>query len=1223
MAFLPRPDVGRSTYPMVNRARAEGREKDWLRWLGEQVPDAPTVFVGPIAAGEKVVASTRSPVFQFLRSEYSDALAVEMEGRGFLEAVYSNPGVDALVIRGISDLIENKSSVETTGSQEMAARNASAFGFQILASLAGEPASVEVPDITLAAAQVREALDPHVLPRIERAIVSDKLIPAVLRGVRDSRQRVVCIVGPAGYGKSTILGTMYDDLVREGISWVSLVRCNDIALGFENSVEGLDQALGEAASGRRGSIAQIARVVAQVRGRGVLLIDTLDLLLSERLVAPLRGVLLRLAETGTTVVLTCRDFEYNAFLEPSTDKLPGLSTSIDRYNVPPFSTEEVKLAAIAFVNSQPELSQQTRNETFANGIVRLSTDNRPLQEITHNPLLLGMLCELFGRDGSVPRDLSVNRLYAEYWRRKVTASRKHGPGSAVAMRKEQYCLRIARALYQLSDDRLLESLYESDLDTHLDETLAAARAELLSDDVLDYVQQTGRTRFFHQTFLEYAIARWLVTESGKPERDALFGRVRSAESGIHWWPIVRQVLTSVEEGEFDRLVDILDLSRIEAFRSAALAAAARLEGNRVSRLLSLALTLGSQHQKALFLALHSTASVVRRETWHAILLLLEHGDSTTASRLAQAVGELLQRSDLPLDHGLDSAMAAIERRPAETSVERARSREIMWGWMVRSCMSLLQSAVDVKALEVLRQRYASFGIRTQLSVVLLHLALGVPRGAVRELLAIIVGRPLPTELRQAASDLLERFERARAAEEHDALVPMSIKGLHGLLSDGWSEVMAGVLGRLACDQPDLLSELVQNLLLPDNRRPDLELQALREVIRQGAAHKVLALILESPLEHVLESRFVLVSTLVSEIARAERFIDADGIARRLQNIAVKAPEVFARAYAALTDRSELARKIVPELVAALPVDRRAPTVTRIIRELPAETVEILAPELGRFLATAESDRAQNIASIRLFGALGRASREAVSALVERCASSSMKVALAAGSRLVLLVGSENKLSPSDLLSLAQSRFQGVRLHWLEALSRMLELRQPFSEQDLVAACKAAVFERSDPVVRLLLSLVANWVRENGRAPGASAEVVGAIALRLVGRGQVESGMLRSLIIALKTIAQTEELGLQLQLRLWTVALIRSTDLRRGHGAEPQAIDLLSALARLDPTFLGVLVADSSSFPVGNLRALVLAIRRVDGVRSPLLDEVLGAPWCDSDTKALVLGWRGA
>ncbi|MBN3906558.1 MAG: 5'-methylthioadenosine/S-adenosylhomocysteine nucleosidase [Nostoc sp. NMS1] len=144
--FKPRPEIGLSAYNLEQRARAEARKADWLKRLATPDP-IPRVFVAPIAAGEKVFASIESEVCQFLRSNYGDAIAVEMEGLGFLEAARANQQVSAMVIRGISDLLDNKAEVDKAGYQEIAARHASAFAFEILAKfqLAGKS---KVPSIS-------------------------------------------------------------------------------------------------------------------------------------------------------------------------------------------------------------------------------------------------------------------------------------------------------------------------------------------------------------------------------------------------------------------------------------------------------------------------------------------------------------------------------------------------------------------------------------------------------------------------------------------------------------------------------------------------------------------------------------------------------------------------------------------------------------------------------------------------------------------------------------------------------------------------------------------------------------------------------------------------------------------------------------------------------------------------------------------------------------------
>src|SRR5215471_5529612 len=108
--FKPRPEVFRSSYDLEQRAKAEAKKPDWLARLSSPpAAPGPQVFVAPIAAGEKVVASSASDVGRFLRASYSDAIAVEMEGRGFLRAGHANQQVRAIVIRGVSDLLDGKS----------------------------------------------------------------------------------------------------------------------------------------------------------------------------------------------------------------------------------------------------------------------------------------------------------------------------------------------------------------------------------------------------------------------------------------------------------------------------------------------------------------------------------------------------------------------------------------------------------------------------------------------------------------------------------------------------------------------------------------------------------------------------------------------------------------------------------------------------------------------------------------------------------------------------------------------------------------------------------------------------------------------------------------------------------------------------------------------------------------------------------------------------------
>ena len=139
--FKPRPAIGLSAYSLEQRARSEARKAKWLERLVLPLPEPqPRIFVAPIAAGEKVIASKESDIFNFIRTDYNDAIAVEMEGFGFLSAAFAYPNIKAIVIRGISDLIKDKNAddpVEGTEveRQERASYNASAFAFEILSNL--------------------------------------------------------------------------------------------------------------------------------------------------------------------------------------------------------------------------------------------------------------------------------------------------------------------------------------------------------------------------------------------------------------------------------------------------------------------------------------------------------------------------------------------------------------------------------------------------------------------------------------------------------------------------------------------------------------------------------------------------------------------------------------------------------------------------------------------------------------------------------------------------------------------------------------------------------------------------------------------------------------------------------------------------------------------------------------------------------------------------------
>jgi adenosylhomocysteine nucleosidase len=133
--FKPRSKFGASSYFLERHATNFSTSGPWNAIKSKMAISSVSVLTGTIASGEQVNASRTSELSSFLHTHCDHALAVEMEGLGFLEACRPYPQIQSLLIRGISDLVDGKSVADKLGSQESAMRNASAFLFGLLASL--------------------------------------------------------------------------------------------------------------------------------------------------------------------------------------------------------------------------------------------------------------------------------------------------------------------------------------------------------------------------------------------------------------------------------------------------------------------------------------------------------------------------------------------------------------------------------------------------------------------------------------------------------------------------------------------------------------------------------------------------------------------------------------------------------------------------------------------------------------------------------------------------------------------------------------------------------------------------------------------------------------------------------------------------------------------------------------------------------------------------------
>ncbi|GAB3438673.1 hypothetical protein GCM10027436_20100 [Actinophytocola sediminis] len=135
--YIPRTRSYASAHRLVQRSNAIVRQGAWARRIRGGADSTPAAIVKPVVAGAKVIAHKGSQVAELLDRYCDDAVAVEMEGHGFLYCAYVNSGVDALIVRGISDLLTGKNVADDRHWQPKAAEHAAAFVFELLNQLRG------------------------------------------------------------------------------------------------------------------------------------------------------------------------------------------------------------------------------------------------------------------------------------------------------------------------------------------------------------------------------------------------------------------------------------------------------------------------------------------------------------------------------------------------------------------------------------------------------------------------------------------------------------------------------------------------------------------------------------------------------------------------------------------------------------------------------------------------------------------------------------------------------------------------------------------------------------------------------------------------------------------------------------------------------------------------------------------------------------------------------
>lgn len=982
----------------------------------------------------------------------------------------------------------------------------------------------------------REALEPRYLQRISRQVVQEKYLPAIQRSI-EGEARVIFIYAPAGYGKSVILGEIYDQLIQSRNSWVALTLCAYLSRKSIDSIQSLAEVLGESVCFKKEPIDEIALTLSdRYSHRGVLLIDTLDLILNSDLLPNLRGVLLKLLNVGVTVVFTCREEEYK-FLRSSDANLGGIK--LDHHKVAEFTKKEVEEAALKFIEKKKEAKREENKEqevndqiftNFADQIFNIAAGEyqaSELHKIIHNPLLLGMLCELFAEKGNVPPDLTVSNLYDKYWDEKVYNHRLLGEKSFEAEQKQRLCLAIAKGFFNIFRDTLTfnESAEKYDLGIDWHKDFIAAFQDLVTEGVLETLPTNkNQIRFFHQTLLEYAIARWLKLREAQLSLNELLDDLKQidwAYSQLYWYTIIRQILTIATNSKFEDIVKQLEIRKQQpAFRAIVFAAASRDEPSALQNLLPLALELESSHQEALRQAVVSASVKLADSAYNIMLGFMQKGKIKPAVNAAQTAGAMLARWWSSLSPRLEETLEAISKRTIlheKNKLSPEHSSDI-FGWFFQQFKSILEQTVDINALRSLRKYYYLAGYKNLSFLIQLHLRLEVPKEERRQLLNLLVRESIPNKLQikedienlleDVLPDLVKPEELVQWGSWLAALDPSLEE-----LPKGWDEVQGKIVGRLVSNKLELLKEILKNAFENTQSNIYCNIQAIETAVQRGGSSSVATILLSTNIEAIPPERYGSLDKLLRNTASYFSLDNQEAIARWLEPVARNSPEKFIPALDALADNSPFARQLYAELIPKLPSKQQAYQQARLLRFCPIEQ----HPPLTGF------DQKSQLFLVALYRQHAKTSTQALQKLLEVVRGIiSAKVVYqdvvyqALEDIETLAIG---RLGIKDWLPLLRAEFPKARIKSLEAISQM---KQELTDTELTEICSALATEDNQQVVIRLCKLVKLWVNTNKRVPLNVTEAICGIPSRLSQKNTFDGGVAEVLIPTITAIAQSNE-----------------------------------------------------------------------------------------------------
>ncbi|WP_410634276.1 hypothetical protein [Amycolatopsis sp. cmx-4-83] len=493
--YQARAKTAPGAYRLVERARKIARTGEWQpRIRPSQPASAPHALIKPIAAGSKVVADRESTTAQLLRERFGDAVAVEMEGHGFLYTAYMNRQVEALVVRGISDLLTDKNEVADQQWQPIASHHAAAFAFELLNQLPPPDATTTGQELTrqndmAAVRAVTEAnllvLDDHAtLPgEAGRFAVDRAEIPMLL----DAEGSFV-LVGEPGCGKSGALNRLAHEMIDRG---------EDVVLLTVDTIGARPGEIGDGVELSR----PLLNLLQDWQGssRATLLVDGLDASRGGPLTW-LVNLIRELSRSRWRVIATMRRFDLRNSQTwtqtfagaPVSDQVQHVDNSLRRvrhFLLGAFSSDELEVLA----GEHPDVAQLITGASVH------------LIDLVRTPFNLRLACELL--------ESGVNRASLAEARDQLELLQKY------------WEVRVARHVDSPARLRTLEHLSAAMLTRRalranaaiLPDTLLDARTALVQDGVINEIPSRFKAggapsiTYSHHILFDYSVAALILT----------------------------------------------------------------------------------------------------------------------------------------------------------------------------------------------------------------------------------------------------------------------------------------------------------------------------------------------------------------------------------------------------------------------------------------------------------------------------------------------------------------------------------------------------------------------------------------------------------------------------------------------------------------------------------------------------------------------------------------